>query len=274
MARIAATRARSTFPQRRPAGCRLRPEAGWPGWMGSECSRWKLLPSEFIDHVCGRLGGPAAEGAVQEQQHQGRLLLLRLLGQDGGAGCPPPSAVWWVYARVRHPKAAFETVSSDMQRRTACPGPEPAAVLPARPPADQRGRLRPNITQRCQHEPNMAASLTCAATKSHLHITGTRANAESRQKCRPCSITWPRVLLEASGSLEGSWRAGRQHRREYWVKSCSPALHVAASGAKGRLRVPSCQNARFVPDSCQNRARIAPESVPDSCQGLEFVVCA
>jgi hypothetical protein len=84
----------------------------------------------------------------------------------------------------------------------------------------------------------MAASLTCAATKSHLHITGTHANAESRQKCRPCSITWPRVLLEASGSLEGSWRAGRQHRREYWVKSCSPALHVAAAGAKGRLRVP------------------------------------
>jgi hypothetical protein len=46
------------------------------------------------------------------------------------------------------------------------------------------------------------------------------------------------VLLEASGSLEGSWRAGRQHRREYWVKSCSPALHVAAGGAKGRFRVP------------------------------------
>ena len=37
------------------------------------------------------------------------------------------------------------------------------------------------------HDHNMAASLTCAATKSHLHITGTRANAESRQKCRPCS---------------------------------------------------------------------------------------
>ena len=72
---------------------------------------------------------------LQEQQHQGRLLLLRLLGLAGGAGCPPPSAVWWVYARVRHPKAAFDTASSDMQRRTACPGPELAAVLPARPPA-------------------------------------------------------------------------------------------------------------------------------------------
>ena len=80
MARIAATRARSTFPQRRPAGCCLRSGAGWPGWRGSECSRWRLLPSEVIDHVCGRLGGPAPEGAGPEQQHQGRLLLLRLWG--------------------------------------------------------------------------------------------------------------------------------------------------------------------------------------------------
>ena len=53
MARIAATRARSTFPQRRPAGCCLRSGAGWPGWRGSECSRWKLLPSEVIDHDVG-----------------------------------------------------------------------------------------------------------------------------------------------------------------------------------------------------------------------------
>ena len=135
MARIAATCARSTFPQRRPAGCRLRPEAGWPGWTGSERSRWKLLPSEVINHVCGRLGGPARSGALQEQQHQGRLLLLRLLGQDGGAGCPPPSAVWWVYARVRHPKAAFVTTISDTQHRTACCDPVLMAVLPARPPA-------------------------------------------------------------------------------------------------------------------------------------------
>ena len=104
---------------------------------------------------------------------------------------------------------------------------------PARPPEAQ---YHPEM--RCQHEPNMAASLTCAATKSHLHITGTRANAESRQRCRPCSITWPRVLLEASGSLEGSWRAGRQHRHEYWVTACSPVLRVADGGDKGRLRVP------------------------------------
>jgi hypothetical protein len=141
MDRIAATRARSTFPQRRPAGCRLRPGAGWPGWMGSERSGWKLLPSEVIYHVCGRLRGPARSGALQEQQHQGRLLLLRLLGQAGGAGCLPPSAVWGVYARVRHPKAAFATVSSDVPRRVSCFGPEPAAVLPARPPADQQGSL-------------------------------------------------------------------------------------------------------------------------------------
>jgi hypothetical protein len=219
MDRIAATRARSTFPQRRPAGCRLRPGAGWPGWMGSERSGWKLLPSEVIYHVYGRLRGPARSGALQEQQHQGRLLLLRLLGQAGGAGCPPPSAVWWVYARVRHPKAAFDTASSDMQRRTACPGPELAAVLPARPPADLRGRLGPNITQGCQHEPNMAASITCAASESHLHITGTRANAESRQKCRPCSMTWPRVLLAAQAALLVSWGAGREHRRWFWAKA-------------------------------------------------------
>ena len=54
----------------------------------------------------------------------------------------PPSAVWGVYARVRHPKAAFATASSDVPRRVSCFGPEPAAVLPARPPADQRGRGR------------------------------------------------------------------------------------------------------------------------------------
>ena len=46
------------------------------------------------------------------------------------------------------------------------------------------------------------------------------------------------MLLEASGSLEGSWRAGRQHRHEYWVTACSPVLRVADGGDKGRLRVP------------------------------------
>ena len=80
---------------------------------------------------------------VLRETNGGRILVLRLLGLPGATCCPPPSAVWWVYARVRHPKAAFETASSDMQRRTACPGPEPAVVLPARPPADQRDRLRP-----------------------------------------------------------------------------------------------------------------------------------
>ena len=54
---------------------------------------------------------------------------------------PTTSAVWWVYARVRHPKAAFATASSDVPRRVSCFGPEPAAVLPARPPADQQGSL-------------------------------------------------------------------------------------------------------------------------------------
>ena len=81
MARIAATRARSTFPQRRPAGCCLRSGAGWPGWRGSECSRWKLLPSEVIDHVCGRLGGPAPSGALQEQQHQGASFFCACWGR-------------------------------------------------------------------------------------------------------------------------------------------------------------------------------------------------
>ena len=146
---------------------------------------------------------------LQEQHHQGRLLLLRLLGLAGGAGCPPPSAVWWVYARVRHPKAAFETANNNMQRRTACPGPEPAAVLPARPPADQRGCLRHNITLRCQHEPNMAASITCAASKGHLCIIGTCANAESRQKCHLGSITWPRVLLAAQAGLARQLEGGQ-----------------------------------------------------------------
>jgi hypothetical protein len=78
---------------------------------------------------------------------------------------------------------------------------------------------RPPGAQGCQHEPNMAASITCADAKSHLHITGTRANAESRQKCRPCSITWPRVLLAAQAALLVSWRAGREHRRWFWAKA-------------------------------------------------------
>ena len=155
MACIAATCARSTFPQRRPVGCRLRPEAGWPGWMGSERSRWKLLPSEVIDHVYRRLGGPAPSGAVQEQQHQGRLLLLRLLGQDGGAGCPPPEVRWWVYARARHPKAVFGTASSNMQRRTACFDPVLTAVLPARPQLPSRlpaeAQYHPEMPTRPQH---------------------------------------------------------------------------------------------------------------------------
>jgi hypothetical protein len=60
---------------------------------------------------------------------------------------------------------------------------------------------RPPGAQGCQHEPNMAASITCADAKSHLHITGTRANAESRQKCRPCSITWPRVQGGSESAL-------------------------------------------------------------------------
>jgi len=58
--------------------------------MGSERSRWRLLPSEVIDHVRGRLGGRVAKAHQREQQHQGRLLLLRLLGLAGGAGYPPP----------------------------------------------------------------------------------------------------------------------------------------------------------------------------------------
>ena len=90
---------------------------------------------------------------------------------------------------------------------------------------------RPPGAQGCQHEPNMAASITCADAKSHLHITGTRANAESRQKCRPCSITWPRVLLAAQAALLVSWRAGREHRRWFWAKACSPARPFAAGGA-------------------------------------------
>ena len=94
-------------------------------------------------------------GAVQEQQHQGRLLLLRLLGQDGGAGCPPPSAVWWVYARARHPKAAYGPASSNMQRRTACFDPVLTAVLPARPQLPSRlpaeAQYHPEMPTRTQH---------------------------------------------------------------------------------------------------------------------------
>ena len=63
------------------------------------------------------------------------------LGLAGGANCRPPGAARWVYGRVRHPKAAFATASSEGPRGTACFGPEPAAVLPARPPADQQGSL-------------------------------------------------------------------------------------------------------------------------------------
>ena len=56
---------------------------------------------------------------VLRETNGGRILVLRLLGLPGATCCPPPSAVWWVYARVRHPKAAFCPGSSNMQRRTA-----------------------------------------------------------------------------------------------------------------------------------------------------------
>ena len=91
--------------------------------------------SEAVGTIRARPGVRGASGVGQEQLHQGRLFLLRLLGQDGGAGCPPPSAVWWVYARMRHPKAAFGTTISDTQHRTACFDPVLMVVLPARPPA-------------------------------------------------------------------------------------------------------------------------------------------
>ena len=169
MARIAATRARSTFPQRRPAGCCLRSGAGWPGWRGSECSRWKLLPSEVIDHVCGRLGGPAPSGALQEQQHQGASFFCACWA---GWRCQLPPTFGGLVA-LRPSWASGGGLMHCQQRRAAqdcMPWPRTlggAACSPSSCP--QRGRLMPNITlMRCQHEPNMAASLTCAANKSHL----------------------------------------------------------------------------------------------------------
>ena len=53
--RSSATRALSILSLRGAAGRQLRPEACWSSWMGSERSRWRLLPSEVIDHVCGQL---------------------------------------------------------------------------------------------------------------------------------------------------------------------------------------------------------------------------
>ena len=34
------------------------------------------------------------------------------------------------------------------------------------------------------------------------------------------------------------WRAGRQHRRWFWARARSPALHVVVDSLKGRLRMP------------------------------------
>jgi len=34
------------------------------------------------------------------------------------------------------------------------------------------------------------------------------------------------------------WRAGRQHRRWFWARARSPALHVVVGSIKGRLRMP------------------------------------
>ena len=141
-------------------------------------------------------------------------------------GTGPVHAVLRCMSLLTVSKAAFGCLTRAWTHQTAEGG------------GQQPGRPRPNITLRCQHEPNMAASITCAASKSHLHITGTRANAESRQKCRPCSITWPRVLLAAQAALLVSWRAGREHRRWFWAKACSPARPFAAGGGKGRLRMP------------------------------------
>jgi hypothetical protein len=206
--------------------------------MGSGRARWRLLPSEVIPRWTWKPRRASDCGVCSEKQMEGASWFCACWGCLEQPAAPPPSAVWWVYARVRHPKAVFGPGSSNMQRRTACPGPEPAAVLPARPPADQRGCLRHNITLRCQHEPNMAASITCAASKGHLCIIGTCANAESRQKCHLGSITWPRVLLAAQAALLVSWRAGREHRRWFWAKARNPARHIAAGGGKGRLRLP------------------------------------
>ena len=90
-----------------------------------------------------------------EKQNGGRILVLHLLGLPGATCSPPSSAVWWVYARARHPKAAFGTASSDMQRRTACSGLVPTAVLPARPPAAleaaPEAQYHPEMPTRTQH---------------------------------------------------------------------------------------------------------------------------
>jgi hypothetical protein len=73
-----------------------------------------------------------------------------LAEEDGGMRNPlngmfPPDlpVPTTLAAAVAAVMATLDTASSDMQRRTACPGPEPAVVLPARHPADQRDRLRP-----------------------------------------------------------------------------------------------------------------------------------
>ena len=41
------------------------------------------------------------------------------------------------------------------------------------------------------------------------------------------------------GGLAGQRRVGRQHRRGYWAKACSPARPFAVGSAKDRLRMPN-----------------------------------
>ena len=127
-----------------PARCSrvpMRLGACWSSWMGSGRARWRLSPSEVIPRWTWKPRRPPLLWVCCEKQNGGRILVLHLLGLPGATCSPPSSAVWWMYARARHPKAAFGTASSDMQHRTACSGLVPTAVLPARPPADQRGRL-------------------------------------------------------------------------------------------------------------------------------------
>ena len=159
---------------------------------------------------------PGALGRSARTATSGRLLLLRLLGQDGGAGCLPPSAVWGVYARVRHPKAAFATASSEGPRGTACPGPVHTAVLPAHPPAAFRGRLGPrdantNPTWRPVLHVQMLKVIYISQALAPMRRAG-RSAAHAASHGLECS--WrPRLVSLVS------WRAGRQHRRWFWAKA-------------------------------------------------------
>ena len=159
------------------------------------------------------------------------------LGLAGGANCRPPGAVWWVYGRVRHPEAVLCTASSEGPRGTACFGPEPAAVLPARPPAAFRGRLGPrdantNPTWRPVLHVQLLKVIYISQALAPMRRAG-RSAAHAASHGLECS--WrPRLPCWSAGGRAGSTAAGSGPKHETLRGTSLLAVAKAAFGCLTR----------------------------------------